>query len=57
MAGRPSSILMGGRSNCGSAPSGIVLANILDSLVRTKNTRPFEVSHQFALDDVNVAFQ
>jgi threonine dehydrogenase-like Zn-dependent dehydrogenase len=56
----PATIVMSGKRVMGSAMyHPIVLAKILDFLVRTKNTRPFDrlASHQFALDDINDAFQ
>ncbi|HSY14736.1 MAG TPA: zinc-binding dehydrogenase [Jatrophihabitantaceae bacterium] len=55
----PASIVLSGKRIMGSAmyrPS--VLPRILDFLVRTKDTRPFDqlVSHRFALGDIDQAF-
>ena len=55
----PSTIVMSGKKIMGSAMyRPIVLAQILDFLVRNQDRRPFDklVSHRFALDDINVAF-
>jgi Zn-dependent alcohol dehydrogenase len=50
---------MSGKKIMGSAMyRPIVLAQVLDFLVRNQDRRPFDklVSHRFALDDINVAF-
>lgn len=55
----PSTIVMSGKKIMGSAMyRPIVLAQILDFLVRNQDRRPFGklVSHRFPLDDINVAF-
>jgi threonine dehydrogenase-like Zn-dependent dehydrogenase len=56
----PSTIVMSGKRIMGSAMyRPILLAKILDFLVRTKDRLPFDqlVSHHFALDDIDEAFQ
>jgi threonine dehydrogenase-like Zn-dependent dehydrogenase len=54
-----STIVMSGKRIMGSAMyRPIVLAQVLDFLVRNQGHRPFEklVSHRFPLDDINTAF-
>lgn len=55
----PSTIVMTGKKVMGSAMyKPLVLATILDFLVRNQGKRPFQklVSHRFELDDINDAF-
>jgi threonine dehydrogenase-like Zn-dependent dehydrogenase len=55
----PSTIVMSGKKIMGSAMYNPgILPRILDFLLRTKGTRPFEklVSHRFSLDEIDKAF-